>query len=108
MKQVFRVGPYDYTAEHEDVEYFRDDGLNLIGKIDHQQLTMRIAAKNNPAVIFVSEWHECLHALDNYMEIGLKEKQIGRLAHGIVGLLKDNPCLRECPELDKEESNEVL
>ena len=37
--------------------------------------------------------HEGIHAIDEQMQIGLKEAQVRRLATGILSVLKDNPKL---------------
>lgn len=37
--------------------------------------------------------HECIHAVDEQMQVGLKEEQVRRLATGLLAVLKDNPFL---------------
>jgi hypothetical protein len=37
--------------------------------------------------------HEFIHAIDENMQIGLKEKQVARLGTGLLALLRDNPSL---------------
>lgn len=35
--------------------------------------------------------HEVIHAVSDYMEIGLKEGQVTKLATGLLAVLKENP-----------------
>mgnify|MGYP001583840583 FL=1 len=35
--------------------------------------------------------HECIHAIDFQLQIGLKEQQVNNLATGLIMLLKQNP-----------------
>lgn len=37
--------------------------------------------------------HEITHAIDEQMQIGLKEEQVRRVATGLLAVLKDNPGL---------------
>ena len=37
--------------------------------------------------------HEAIHAVDEAMQIGLKEEQVRRLATGLLAVVKDNPRL---------------
>lgn len=92
-----RIGPFGYTVSHEAVQTIRDDGRDLIGQIDYLNLTMRLAEKNAPEVVFAAQWHEVLHAIDNMMGLGLTEKQVDRLSHAVVMVLRDNPELAEVP-----------
>lgn len=88
------VGPFTYRVTYEDVEHFRDDGKDLIGQVDYLSLSMRIAAKNAPAVQFAALWHETLHALSEMFGLELGERQVDVLSHGIAMVLRDNSYLR--------------
>ena len=35
--------------------------------------------------------HECIHAIDYHLQLGLTEHQVGNLGMAIYALLKDNP-----------------
>lgn len=64
---------------------------DLVGECDTDKQTIAV----QDAMPLESEQdtllHECLHAIDEMVDAGLKESQVKRLATGLLAVLKDNP-----------------
>ena len=68
-----------------------EKGEMLYGQIDYieQTITLNKAAKDEQAEATLL--HEVIHGIDELYNIGLKEKQVEKLAVGLYMLVRDNP-----------------
>lgn len=80
----------NYAVSYENT--MRDEkGNTLYGQIDYieQKITLNRAAKDEQAEATLL--HEVIHGIDELYNIGLKEKQVEKLAVGLYMLIRDNP-----------------
>jgi hypothetical protein len=93
-----KIGPMVYAVSI--VERLQsDDGRKLDGHIVYSALSVKVDAALAPQMQRQVLWHEILHGIlsqSGLPDIGDKEEDlIDVLAYGIVGVLADNPELRE-------------
>ena len=86
------VGPVTYDVV-EVRELRNDEGARLYGQCLDSKDEIRLTEGLKPNRKRTALLHETLHALDNLHLIGLSEKQIHRLAVGLINLIDDNPDL---------------
>lgn len=65
------------------------------GEYDYEAQIVRL--RNGQQLAFEADTllHELLHAIDDAMQLGLKERQVHCVATGIIALFKDNPAFLE-------------
>lgn len=85
-----KIGPHRYDVAFEERKFrnYADD-CYLLGEIDYQQGTIRLAP-SPPSHQFETFLHECLHGMDRVAYTHLKESAITRLAHVLAAFLIDN------------------
>lgn len=97
IPQSVRVGAFEYTIRIEDD--LKDGSQKLDGWIQHSQTLILLDRSLSAQVMRVTLWHEVLHGI--MVQAGhddvLKDPEIEALAHGIVGVLRDNPWLGALP-----------
>lgn len=94
LPEAVRIGPYSYAVSVEE-KVLGDRNEELYGHILYgpQKIVIQSGlSEERTLAVFV---HEVLHGVSEYMGVGLSEKQVGRLAVGLVTLLRDNNLLRE-------------
>lgn len=105
LPERVRIGPYDYAVQLED-KVLGDQNQDLYGRIRYgpQQINLErgLSAERTLAVFL----HEVLHGVDEYMSIGLTEKQVTRLGVGLATFLRDNNLLREDDPLPPIEASQ--
>jgi hypothetical protein len=95
MLKTLRVGPIDYDVTF--VPRLQADGESVNGYISHNACTVEVDAEMAPQTRAVTVWHETLHAI--LVQSGRvndhDEELIDAIAYGIIGVLRDNPELRD-------------
>lgn len=87
-----RIGAIDYTVE-ETNNLYSDHGVRM-GEHDSVLTCIRINQNISPQAKRVTLMHEIVHAiLANAGKCDHDEEMVDLLAHGIVGVLRDNPHL---------------
>lgn len=72
-----------------------DELPRAFGEYDYETQIVRIVRGQHPAFEADTLLHELIHAIDDVMQLGLKERQVHCVASGVIALLKDNPDLFE-------------
>lgn len=67
----------------------QDEEVNGWMKLDKQQIWVRILEAKEQ--VQDTMLHETIHAVDESLCIGMREKQVFALAAGLLAVLKDNP-----------------
>lgn len=95
LPETVKVGPYDYRIE--TVTDLRDADTNrkLYGDWQTSPPRIRVLAAEPDARTLAILLHEVIHVIDEYMVIGLSEKQTNRLGTGLAAFLRDNHLLRQ-------------
>lgn len=79
-----------------DVPVVFDESMEKAwGEYDYLQQIVRIQKGQHPAFEADTVLHELIHAIDDVMQLGMKERQVHCVASGVLALLKDNPHLLE-------------
>lgn len=89
-----KIGPYTYAVQTEE-KIKGDRNEDLYGHIIYGPQQIKIEgglSDERTTAIFL---HEVVHGIDEYMGIGLSEKQVRRLGAGLAAFLRDNNLLRE-------------
>lgn len=91
-----KVGPYTYRVERiPDLRDRADRNWKLHGDVDTDKKVIRLDASDPPEQQFTTLIHECIHALDDdFLKLGLGEKQAKRLGVGLGALLLESGLLR--------------
>jgi hypothetical protein len=99
MPETVRVGPFVYEVVTEPGPFLNDDNPGaLCGEANHNDCRIRVM-RRNPDQMFVTLWHEILHAADQLAETNLPEETVGRLAPIVAMVLLDNGyAVREAPD----------
>lgn len=93
LPETVKIGPYTFKViAHDDL---KDDGTKCWGTIKYADGNINIETGHSDEHTRVTLLHEVLHGIDHAGEIGLKEKQIRRLAPALVAFLMDNGWLKE-------------
>jgi molecular chaperone GrpE (heat shock protein) len=92
MIDKIKIGCYTYDVSEVDVV---EKYTNTVGQIDYNAKTIEIDKEVNGTYKLEILFHEVLHAIDNFMGIGLEENEIEKLGKGLTMVLKDNPALVE-------------
>ena len=61
------------------------------GEYDYETQIVRIRAGQQPAFEADTLLHELIHAIDDVMQLEMKERQVHCVAAGLIALFKDNP-----------------
>lgn len=61
------------------------------GEYDFESQIVRIRAGQQPHFEADTVLHELIHAIDDVMQLNMKERQVHCLASGLIALFKDNP-----------------
>jgi hypothetical protein len=69
----------------------QDTEVNGWMKLDKQQIWVRILEAKEQ--VQDTMLHEIIHAVDESLSLGMREKQVFALAAGLLAVLKDNPNL---------------
>ena len=72
-----------------------DDMPMSFGEYDYETQIVRIQAGQQPAFEADTLLHELIHAVDDVMQLGMKERQVHCVAAGLIALIRDNPTLLE-------------
>lgn len=94
LPETVRIGPYDYAVQVED-KPLGDRNEALYGHIIYGPQVVKIQGGLSMERTLAILLHEAIHGIDEYMRIGLSEKQTTRLATGMTAFLRDNHLLRE-------------
>jgi len=93
LPEHVRVGPFRYAVQIEDRPFLADDNTVLCRQADHNAGRIRVM-RAAPDRMFVTLWHELLHAIDDVAGTGLDEDTVNRLAPVLAGVLRDNVGVR--------------
>lgn len=89
-----KVGAIVYQVEI--VDDLRDGDQKLSGWIRHTDSLILLEAALSSQMGRHVLWHEIIHSIFEQAGIDDQDERIIQvLAYGIMGVLKDNPCLRE-------------
>jgi len=69
----------------------QDEEVNGWMKLDKQQIWVRLLEAKEQ--VQDTMLHETIHAVDESLSLGMKEKQVFALAAGLLAVFKDNPQL---------------
>jgi hypothetical protein len=91
-----RVGPYSYAVEVKPDLRDPKDNRELYGRYETSPSpTIQLRAGEPEARQWAILLHEAIHTIDEYMVIGLSEKQTTRLGTGLAAFLLDNGLVKE-------------
>lgn len=91
IPESVKIGPFTYTVEWvDDLTDDADRNRKLYGQCHYGQQKIRLSKAVNPDSNTATFLHELMHAIDFVMQIGLKEKQVDRIATGLAMVLLDN------------------
>jgi len=97
VPKKLKIGPYTYPViTGGDPRSERN--APLWGRVNYYPASIEVGAKAQQAGesrVLATVLHESIHAIDEYMRIGLSEKQTTRLANGLTAFLLDNHLLKE-------------
>ncbi|OOM72909.1 hypothetical protein CLPUN_46120 [Clostridium puniceum] len=98
-----KIGYQNYNVNIIDGNLV-DDNKVCYGNIDYDKSNINISdlySEDQKKCTFI---HECLHGIDDIMEINLDEDQIRKLGKGLYQFIKDNPGIfNEKSECNMEE-----
>lgn len=91
MKTI-KIGCIDYAVDI--VALLEDDERNeIFGQVAYDESEIRILGRLSPQAKIATLWHEVIHAI--LIEAGFtgdhNEQMVSAIAHGILGVLKNNP-----------------
>lgn len=81
--------PFEWVENSSDFS----DGNDANGETVYSRQTIRIKDGTHFDCERDTVIHETLHALDHELQLGLKEKQVHRLATGLYQIFRSNPDL---------------
>ena len=93
LPESVRIGPYTFKVIQHD--RLREDGNDCWGTIKYAEGVINIETGHTDEHTRVTLLHEVLHGLDHAGAIGLREKQIRRLAPALMAFLQENGWLKE-------------
>jgi hypothetical protein len=91
-----RIGPIWYTLEK--VKDLRSpDDERLYGRVQFSTCEIMLEEGLSPSLEPITLWHEMLHAAlqQSGLVLANEEQLVTILSHSIVGILRDNPELRD-------------
>lgn len=65
------------------------------GEYDFESQIVRVRTGQQPHFEADTVLHELIHAIDDVMQLNMKERQVHCLASGLIALFKDNPTFFE-------------
>ena len=89
-----RIGPLDYKIK--TVIGLNENGQKIDGQVHHWKSLIRLEQEMNAQCTRETLWHEVLHAIltqAGYSE--QNEAMLEAISHGVMGVLRDNPWMRE-------------
>lgn len=86
--------PQKFRVVGRDIPVVRFDGEEMPqawGEYDYEAQIVRL--RNGQQLAFEADTvlHELIHAIDDVMQLNMKERQVHCLASGLIALFKDNP-----------------
>jgi hypothetical protein len=92
LPRRLKIGPATYPVTRPQRIPVGDDS-HAAGNWDYETGELRIARDRNPhfGERLDTLLHEALHVIDDQLALGLSERQVHRLAHGLATFLVDNP-----------------
>ena len=89
-----KIGPVVYEVQYKEGLRGHDD-LLLDGNIVYSDCLINIASGQHPQHQLVVLWHEILHGILTAagIELDNNEQVVTALAHGVMGVVVDNPQL---------------
>ena len=81
------------TFAIEYVEAVDDEGNSGEHRRDDQLIKIKL--KQHPETLRETLLHEVIHAIDEQLDLGMKEKQVHRIAIGLFQVLRENPAFVE-------------
>lgn len=91
IPRKIRVGPMDLPVVWQNEVVV--DGGNCDGLYDGMRLVIRRDLRENVGRLLDTLLHEIIHAIDRCLDLGLDERQVRALAHGLASVIVDNPRL---------------
>lgn len=104
-----RISYKDYNVNLIDGDVI-DDNKVCYGNIDFNKGNINLSnlySEDQKKCTFI---HECLHGIDDIMEIDLEEEQIRKLGKGLYQFIKDNPHIfaeNLADNLGKQKASEI-
>lgn len=97
-EDIIFPGTLNILGKHWSVEWVENpddfsDSEDGDGETIFRTQTIRIKEKQHFDAERDTLVHEIFHAIDNNMQLGLKEKQVHRLACAFYGVMRSNPDL---------------
>ena len=87
MDDKVKIGCYMYKIENKPL---LSNSIDVKGMCDFLNLTIKIDETLNKELKKETLIHECVHALDNFMDIDLTEEQVVKLGKSITMFIIDN------------------
>lgn len=85
-----KIGYKDYKVTMVDGHVI-DDNKVCYGCIEYNDSNINISKQYSIDQQKCTFLHECIHGIDDVVEIGLDEDQVRQLAKGLYQFIKDNP-----------------
>lgn len=89
-----KVGPYDYALARKEI-VLGADRSELWGHYDPTAQVITLASNMSEQREATAFFHEVIHAIDELVCVGLREKQVEVLAPALYEFLRDNKMLKE-------------
>ena len=86
-----RVMGKNYKVLHLDLKGKGGDGMDLYGDLQYRTNLIRVEKSLCRDQMTDSLIHEALHAIDDSLCIGLKEKQIRAISAFVLDIISENP-----------------
>lgn len=91
LPKVIKVGPTLYAVEGITPLVAAEDGQRKDGQCNTSQSVIRVDTQHSPAWQRIILAHEILHAMSDYAEANLTERQVSKLEAWLVMFCADNP-----------------
>lgn len=93
IPDVVKVGPFIYRVERPAI--VDRNKRERIGQVDHDALIISVEAGLRSEKAEECFLHEVLHAVDEFMGVGLTESQVSQLSNGLYMVLRENELLKD-------------
>lgn len=94
LPEEVRIGPYTYKVRMQGT-VLGEHNEELYGNIAYGPQELKVQGNLSRERTVAVLAHEIIHGIDEYMHIGLREKQVRRLGAGLTALFVDNPALHD-------------
>lgn len=91
MKKKPKDWPIDILSKRFIVKWKPTPGGKDYGHCDSFQCTILVDPKQHLEQQKDTLLHECVHALDHELDTGMREKQVRRIATGLLDFMRSNP-----------------